>query len=158
MRFEVGDFRVYTKKEVEELYETYLKPVINPDFNSQYIKKTDKYIETNKRREFTVFDRLKLLETEDNKYYTVIADLFDFIDLIEILKAFAANKLDTEKIYNINNKFTAKVAQKDKKTSLSLHFENYSYKLYLDKFECSSLAAKFSKILSRCEAWEEHQQ
>ena len=155
MRFDIGDFRVYTKKEVEELYETYLKPVIKPDFDSQYIKKSDKYIEVNKTREFTVFDGLNLLEKKDDKYYRVISDLFDFIDLIEILKAFAANKLDTEKIYNINNKFTAKVAQKDKKTSLSLHFKNYSYKLYLDKFECSSLAAKFSKILSKCEAFQD---
>lgn len=154
MRFKIGDFIVYTEKKIEELQETYQKPI----FESRYSKKPDRYIEAHKTREFVVFSGLNLLEKSDKKYYRVISDLFDFIDLIEILKAFTGNKLDTEKIYNVNDNFTAKVAQKNKKTSLSLHFKNYSYNLYLDKFECSSLAAKFSKILTKCEPWQEHRQ
>lgn len=142
-------FRVYTRKESEELNESIAVPT------SIMSKKPSEYKWQHKKREFNVFDGLNLKEKKDGKYYRVINDIFDFIDLIELLKAFSSNKLDTEKEYNINDKFTAKTASKNGKISLKLHFKNYSYKLYLDKFECSSLAAKFGKILSRCEVWQE---
>lgn len=142
-------FRVYTRKESEELNERIAVPT------SLRSGKPSEYEWQHKTREITVFAGLNLLEKENNKYYRVVHDIFDFIDLIELLKAFSSNKLDTEKEYNINDKFTAKTAQKNGKISLKLHFKNYSYKLYLDKFECSSLAAKFGKILSRCEVWQE---
>lgn len=154
MRFDIGDFRVYTKKQSEKLNETYCKPV----FKYASSRKPDEYEEVNKNREFTVFDKLKLLNKENNEYYAVIDNIFDLIDLIEILKAFSGNKLTTNKIYNINNKFEAKIVTKNKKISLALHFKKYSYLIFLDKFECSSLAAKFSKILSRCEVWQEQDQ
>ena len=108
-----------------------------------------------KVREFTVFIGLNLHEEKDEKYYRVISDLFEFIDLIELLKAFNSNKLDIGKEYQISDVFTAKVAQKSGKTSLKIHFKNYSYSLYLDKFECASLAAKFGKILQKCEPYVE---
>ena len=151
MIFDIGDFRVYTKKISEKLDETYYKPI----FHSTSDQRPREYEEVNKYREFTVFDKLKLLNKEDNEYYRVINDIFDFIDLIEMLKAFSSNKLTTNKIYNINDKFETKIVTKNKKISLFLHFKNYSYGLFLDKFDCSSLAAKFSKILSRCEVWQE---
>ena len=154
MKFKINDFIVYTKKMQEELQETYLKPI----FNYSNSKKPDSYIEVPKKREFIVFNSLSLREKKDKKYYQVINDLFDFIDLIELLKAFSSKKLDVEKEYNINNKAAVKITQKDGKKYLSIHFTNYSYILYLDKFECTSYAAKFSKILSRCEAWQEQVQ
>ena len=154
MRFDIGDFRVYTKKISEKLDETYYKPIFKYSSSSR----PDAYEEVNKTREFTAFDGLNLKEKKDNKYYNVINNIFDFIDLIEILKAFAGNRITTNKNYNINDKFEAKIVTKDKKISLFLHFKNYSDNLYLDKFECSSLAAKFSKILSRCEVWQEQDQ
>jgi len=153
MRFDIGDFRLYTKKEFEILEETYFKPVFK--YNSG---RPDGYEEVHKNREFTVFDKLNLLEKKDNKYYRVIDNIFDFIDLIEILKAFSGNKLSTDKIYRINDKFEAKIVTKNKIISLFLYFKNYSYGLFLDKFECSSLVAKFLKILSRCEVWQEQDQ
>ena len=152
MVFDIGDFRVYTKKESEKLNETYYKPIF------KYSSKPDGYEEVYKYREFTIFDKLNLLEKRDNEYHRVINDIFDFIDLIEMLKGFAGNKLTTDKTYNVNDKFEAKIVTKNKKISLALHFKNYSYNLYLDKFECSSLAAKFSKILSRCEVWQEQEE
>lgn len=154
MVFNIGDFRVYTKKESEKLDETYYKPI----FHSTSDKRPRGYKKVNKIREFIIFDRLILLEKRDNEYYRVINDIFDFIDLIEMLKGFAGNRLTLKKKYNINDKFTGEVVTKNKKISLALHFKNYSYNLYLDKFECSSLAAKFSKILSRCEVWQKQKE
>ena len=150
MKFEIDDFVVYTKKMTETLDQMTLVPK-----KLSYQKtKVEEYELIPKTREFIVFHGLNLIE-EDGEYYRVIRDLFDFIDLIEILKAFSSNKLDTSKTYQIGDRFTAKTAQKDGNIRLSIHFKNYSYKLYLDKFECSSLAAKFGKILQRCEAWQE---
>ena len=140
-----------TKKETEFLDEQILVPTQLKN------GKPAEYTWQEKARDFTVFDGLNLLEKEDDKYYRVISDIFDFIDLIELLKAFSGNKLNTKKTYQINDRFSAKTVQKDGNISLSLHFKHYSYKLYLDKFECSSLAAKFSKILQRCEAWQEQE-
>ncbi len=152
MKFKIGDFIVLTNKKIEVLQDKIATP---KEISSG---KPSAYVWKHKTREFTAFSGLNLLEKKDGKYYRVISDLFDFIDLIEILKAFSSNKLDTSKEYKINDKFTATTAQKDGNISLSIHFKNYSYKLYLDKFECSSLAAKFSKVLQRCEAWQEQQQ
>lgn len=151
MEFKIGDFIVFTEQKIIELEETYFKPT---KLNYQKTK-VEEYQEVYKTKEITIFEGLNLLEKKDNKYYRVISDIFFFIDLIEILKAFSSNKLDTTKIYQISDLFTAKIAQKDGNISLSIYFTNYSYNLYLDKFECSSLAAKFGKILQRVEAWQE---
>ena len=149
MEFKIGDFIVYTNKKVEEFGDqiavpTKLRNGKPSDYRWEY-----------KTRDLTVFYRLNLLEKKDGKYYGVIHDLFDFIDLIEVLKAFNGNKLNTEKEYNISDKFTAEIVQQDGNITLKIHFKNYSNSLYLDKFECSSLAAKFSKILQKCEPWQE---
>jgi len=149
MQFDIGDFRVHTERKTEQLNDKIVVPT------SLKSGKPSEYTWEYKTRDITVFDGLNLLEKKDNKYYRVISDLFDFIDLIEILKTFNGNKLDTGKEYQVNDSFTAKTASKDSKMSLKIHFKNYSYSLFLDKFECSSLAAKFGKILQRCEAWQE---
>lgn len=149
MKFKIGNFIVSTEKKTEELSEqiavpTDLKNGRPSDYKWEF-----------KTRDITVFSGLNFLNEGDGKYYRVISDLFDFIDLIEILRAFSSNKLDTKKVYEINNSFTAKTAQKNDKVSLKIHFTNYSNSLFLDKFECSLLAAKFSKILQKCEPWQE---
>ena len=150
MTFEFDNFKVFTTNTHEQLEETYFKP-----YFSKYGTKPEGYKEVHKIREFTVFNGLNFKEEQDGKFYRVINDLFDFIDLIEVLKAFTGNKLDTDKTYKISDRFTAKIVQKNQKIYLSIHFTNYSNKLYLDKFKASSLSAKFSKILSRCEPWQE---
>jgi len=149
MRFNIGDFRVYTDKETEQLNEQIAVPT------SLKSGKPSEYKWQHKTREITVFSGLNLLEKKEGKYYRVISDIFEIIDLMELLKAFNGNKLDTTKTYKIGKSFTAKTASKEGNMSLSILFTGYSHKLYLDKFECSSLAAKFSKILQRCEAWQE---
>ena len=149
MQFKIGDFRFYTKKITEQSNEQIAIPT-----TIKFGKPTE-YEMQYKTREITVFSALALLEKEDGKYYQVIDDIFEVIDLIELLKAFSSNKLDTTKTYKIGNSFTAKIASKNGNMSLSILFAGYSYKLYLDKFECNSLSAKFSKILQRCEAWQE---
>lgn len=152
MKFKIGDFTVLTTKK-EDILDTFIFiPTAIVD------EKPGEYEQRYKTKEFTIFDGLNLLEKSDGKNYNVISDLFDFIDLIEVLKAFNGNKLDTDKEYQISDSFIAKTASAKGKMSLSIHFKNYSYKLYLDKFECSSLAAKFSKILQRCEVWQDQDQ
>jgi len=152
MKFKIDDFIVYTSKETEQLDERIAVPTKLEN------EKPSNYKWKYKIRDLTVFKGLLLLEKRDGQHYSVITDLFDFIDLIELLKAFSSKKLDIEKEYNINNRAIVKIAQKDGKKYLSIHFKNYSYILYLDKFECTSYAAKFSKILQRCEAWQEQGQ
>lgn len=152
MKFKIGDFIISTSKKQEKLSEQIATPTELSN------GKPSQYKWQYKTRDLTVFNMLALLEKKDNKYYRVISNLFDFIDLIEILKSFNGNKLDTDKEYQISNSFTAKTVSKNSKINLSIQFTNYSYQLYLDKFECSSLAAKFSKILNRCEAWQEPDQ
>ena len=151
MQFNIGDFRVYTEKKTELLSD---KIAVPTKLNNG---KPSEYTWEHKSRDLIVFDRLNLLEKDDGKYYKVIDNLFDFIDLIELLKGYISNKLETKKEYSINDHFTAEVVSHDGKTRLKIHFKNYSYSLFLDKFECSSLAAKFGKILQRCEAWEDCQ-
>jgi hypothetical protein len=149
MQFDIGDFIIFTEKKTEQLEEQIAVPT------SLKNGKPSEYKWQHKTRDLTVFSELIFLEKKDDKYYKVIDNLFDFIDLIELFKAFNSNKLDTDKDYKINDSFTAKTASKNNKISLKIHFKNFSYSLYLDKFECSSLAAKFGKILQRCEAWQE---
>jgi len=149
MQFNIGNFKVCTEKRTDQLSDQIAVPT------SLSNGKPSKYRWEYKTRDFTVFNGLYLIENKDGKYYRVISNLFDFIDLIELLKSFNGNKLDTDKEYNINDYFTAKTVSKNGKISLKIHFKNYSYSLFLDKFECSSLAAKFGKILQRCEAWQE---
>jgi len=151
MRFEVGDFAVKIEKKVEYLEDKIAVP------GEIKLDRPARFKLINKKRYLTIFVGLGLFDAESDYHIQVIYNLFDFIDLIEVLKAFNSNKLDTNKEYNINNKFTAKIATKDKEITLKLQFENHPNIIYLDKFECSSLAAKFGKILQRCEVWQERE-
>lgn len=150
MQFKIDNFIIKTSSKIIELNEQIVIPS-----KISYSGKPEEYKFKNKTKEITIFKSLFFLEKEEKKYYSVISDIFVFIDLIEVLKAFNGNKLNTEKEYNLSDKFTAKIAQKDGNINLKIHFTNFSRSLHLDKFECSSLAAKFSKILNRCEVWQE---
>ncbi len=150
MKFKFNDFIVYSEQKTVLLEEKIAAP--------QKIErgKTTNFEWENKTKEITIFDALDLLDKKEGEYYKVIDNLFDFIDFVEILKAHAGNKLDIEKEYKFN-KFFAKFTQKDRKKYISIHFKNYSYKLYFDQFEAMTLAAKFSKILGRVEPWQEQE-
>lgn len=149
MDFKISNFIVCTEHKQEQLKDQIAAATA--------IKsgKPSVYEWQHKIREFNIFSALSLLEQKENKYYRVIDDMFEFIDLIEMLKAFNSNRLDTEKTYIIGDSFASKVVRKDEKYSLKIQFLNHKNILYLDKYECGALAAKFSKILQRCEAWQE---
>jgi len=106
-----------------------------------------------------IFNFFSVFEENRKDYFNVINEIFELIDLIEILKAFSGNKLNTEKEYiilkrdNTREIFRAKIVQRKGIVSLSIHFNNFSHKLYLDKFESSSLASKIQKVSSKCEVW-----
>jgi len=100
----------------------------------------------------TFFSVIALFNPADDMHHIVIQDQIDLIFLIEILKAFANNKLNTSKIYEYKDIFTAKTVQKNGVISLSLHFTNFP-SLYLDKFECNAIASSFQRVLSQCVIW-----
>ena len=152
MIFKFNDFIIQVESKITETNEKVIAPIGLEKYSSKPIMGW-KY----RTREITIFDSLAFKNKGDKKYYAVISDIFVFIELIEILKAFNGNKLNISKEYNISGKFTAKTTQKDSEIFLKIHFKNYSNSLFLDKFECSSLAAKFTKILNRCEAWQEQE-
>ena len=152
MTFEIDDFILATDIKIVELEEQIIAPT-----KLSYNNKPEENRIKNKTKEITVFHHLLYLEKNDKKYHSVIDDIFVFIDLIEVLKAHNGNKLDTEKEYSFSNAFTAKISRKKRNFTLEIHFKNHSNSLFLDKFECSSLAAKFSKILQRCEPWQEQE-
>lgn len=153
MTFTINDFQVQTEKRKETLNEQIAMPT-SISRKGQPIE----YTWQNKTREFNIFSRFLFKYKKDNQYYPLIKDLFEFIDLIEILKAFNGNKLDTQKEYEISTLITVKTAQKNGNMYLKIGIMAGSKSVqdfFLDKFECSSLAAKFGKILQRCEAWQE---
>ena len=106
MKFEFNDFILYTSKRIEDL-EDEIAVVTEISSNKPY-----KYEFKNKRREFTIFHSLCLFEKEERKHYQVISNIFDLIDLVEILKAFSSNKLSTNKEYNISDNSPLKQLKK----------------------------------------------
>lgn len=142
MYFNFDGFTVEISKKEEELNDRIAVP--SEIKNGKAINYVWKY----RTREFNVFSSLAY------KSELVIDQLFDFIELVELLKAFSNNKLDTKKEY-CNNSFSAQIAQKDGEIFLKIEFAQNSQKKYFTKFECISIASKFSKILQRCEAWQE---
>jgi hypothetical protein len=149
MKYKINDFILVTGKRQETLEEQIAVPT-----EISY-GKAQNYGWKHKTREFTVFEQLNLFQKDEEKYYQVINDLFDFIDFVEILKFFVNNKLDTSKTYQIGNSFTANVIPKDDTIKLKIHFTGWEYSMHFDKFESSSYIAKFSKALQRCELWQE---
>jgi hypothetical protein len=147
MIYKIDNFIVVTKEKIVETREKIIAPV-DIDVGS---RKKLIYAKVNKTKNINIFAGLG--QKGDNRF--LIDDLFLFIDFIEVLKAFANNKLNTDKEYNFNDKFTAKVVSKNKIFYLKIRFKKLSFDLFYDKFEATSLSAKFSKILSRCEAWQE---
>ena len=73
------------------------------------------------------------------------------IEFIEILKAFANNKLTSGKLYELSF-FTAKYknCEETKTTILSIKFFNNFFIKY-DKTEALILSAKLTKVISKCE-------
>lgn len=83
--------------------------------------------------------------------YTLTNEILDVIEFIEILKAFANNKLTSGKLYELSF-FTAKYknCEESKTTILSIKFFNDLFIKY-DKAEALILSAKLSKAISKCE-------
>ena len=83
--------------------------------------------------------------------YQLTTEILDVIEFIEILKAFANNKLNTDKQYELSF-FTAKVKNNKESNSvvLSIKLSIDSFITY-DKAEAQILSAKLSKVISKCE-------
>jgi hypothetical protein len=141
MIFKIKDFIVITDKKIEQLNEQYLKPSEIKNDKASGLRWEYKL------REFNAFIDFYYIKNK------IISDIFEFIEFIELLKAFSSKKLEHNTEYKINRIVSARIVQKDRIYSLQITFHNQ--KIYLSYFECSSLAAKLSKVLQRCEAWQE---
>ena len=100
MKYEFNNFVITTEIEKLVLPDQFVaaKSIKNgKPFNYKLIHKT---------KQITVFESLNI----DN--ISLISDIFELIDLIEILKAFSSNKLTTDKEYQFNN-FSAKLVQEE---------------------------------------------
>ncbi len=148
MKFEFDNFVVYTETKVIQMRETI---IVATGINGS---KPSGYVEKQKTKEIIIFKQLNFMDSTENKYYRVLDDIFNFIDFIEIIKSFIGNKLEALELYKFE-KFEVNVANKNKKVYLKIHFKNYAESLFLEKYQASTLAAKFSKILQRCEPWQE---
>ena len=84
-------------------------------------------------------------------YREISTNLFDVIDFIELLKSFIGNKLSTEKSYKIANS-SAQIKQRHKENFLHFSFK-FGNEIYLDKFECSKLAAKLQKVIQKVDIY-----
>ena len=94
MIFEINNFKIETAKKIEYLIDEILVP-------QNIIKgKPAKFNWEHKTREFVFFTNLYLKEEKDNEFRCVINDVFNFIDLIEVLKAFSSKKLNIDKVYD----------------------------------------------------------
>jgi mRNA-degrading endonuclease HigB of HigAB toxin-antitoxin module len=144
MQFQFNNFVLFTEQVVQQLADEYIVPT-----KVEYLKPKD-YKKIYKTKTITVLDKVGFLNSTTNKYILVFDNLFDFIDFIEILKAFSNKKLDS-KIYKLK-KFEATIKQKDNNHYLAVTFTDLDV-VYYDKFESLALASKFQKIISRCEAW-----
>jgi len=117
---------------------------------TEYIKLNknfEVYFDIFRRSKNKYFHKLNVLHSKDNKLYTTIVTLSEFIAFIEILKAFPANRLDSSKTYEFEH-FKARLSQKDKKHYVEIHFNNFQHKHYFDKVEASIFAAQLQKISS----------
>ena len=141
MKFNINDFTVITTKKTEQLQDQIIAP--QGTKNGKPIN----YKVEHKTREFTIFHQLGF------KGVLVADDIFDFIALIEAIKGFSYNRFSDEKTYTINNNISAKMVQKDNLRYLKLELSKHT--LFLDKLACSILSAQLSKIVQKCEVWQE---
>ena len=148
MKFTFDKYIIYTKPYEVELME---ERVVVVQLDNR--KKPSAYDFKNKIKEVMIFEKLAFFNKEDDYYYLIIDDVFDFIDYIEILKSFANNKLEKDITYKLKN-VTAKIVQKNKKICLLVKHKDIE-PIYYDKYDCSRISAKMLKILSRCEIWQE---
>jgi hypothetical protein len=108
----------------------------NKDDKAKNRYKTKNYIKFNK----LVFGNPRAWDTKE---YFITDKYFDFIKLIEILKAFGSNKLEKEKEYKIGECIAMR-KQKNKIETLQLKF--YKLNVYLDKIDCLSVATFLLKL------------
>ncbi|MEA2011881.1 MAG: hypothetical protein U9O87_02170 [Verrucomicrobiota bacterium] len=140
MTFEFDGYTIATEQINLQLNETYFAPTkIKLGRPGEFVKK-------HKSKEVTQFAGLYY------KRNIVTENLFYFIDLIEILKAYSNKKLELRKEYKFEN-FNAKIvsSQKDKTEHLRINFYRGDQRVYYHKFDCMRLSAKMNKVLSKCE-------
>ena len=118
------------------------------------------YLEANKKEKLLFF---KLFGV-DNKNYgkdfhsspfkEITSDIFEFIDFIEILKAFSNKKLEKNKEYKFKN-FKASLKQKQGISYVYIVIRKDEF--YFDKFKATTTSVKLQKLLARLEVWPEQE-
>ena len=104
----------------------------------------------------------ELVAYKDNKYYpdmiidkneNIVCHAKEINEFLELLGAFVANQLDTEKTYGFSYKndggFYGKVVRKNRKSYLKIEIID-SALYYLEKYDCRVINANARQILSKC--------
>lgn len=121
------------------------------------------HIETKYRMEKTEYGNKDLVAYEDRKYYPqmivdknemIVCDVAEINNFLELLGAFVANQLDTDRVYGVSYEdglggFLGKVVRKDGKNYLRVEVIDSDI-YYLEKYDCRVITANAKQILSKC--------
>ena len=131
-------FGILIKRSYEELEETEFKATKITNLKPTH------FVEVKKKRSF--------LELEGFYYEEILLtdNLLDLIAFVSCLNTFSSNKIDTSTDYEFDY-FSVSVKTKDKKTFLSIKFNELEEVFYFDKLECNVMYSKINKIISKLE-------
>ena len=120
------------------------------------------YLEANRKGKLLFFKLFGMDNKTDGKEFhsspfkKITSDIFEFIDFIEILKAFSNKKLEKDKEYKFKN-FKASLRQDKGVSYLYIVILEDEDEFYFDKFKATTTSVKLQKLLARLEVWPEQE-
>ena len=120
------------------------------------------YLEANRKGKLLFFKLFGMDNKTDGKEFhsypfkKITSDIFEFIDFIEILKAFSNKKLEKNKEYEFEN-FKASLRQDKGVSYLYIVIREDEDEFYFDKFKATTTSVKLQKLLARLEVWPEQE-
>jgi hypothetical protein len=144
----IEKFFISTKNNVKEFDTTQYK--MTKVIKNNNSKNDVDYSLVNDYKHFEFLKTFGVLNSKTT-YTPLTEEILDVIEFVEVLKAFAGNKLNTKKQYNLSF-FTAKIKNCEESNSpvLSIKLSNDTFITY-DKTEAQILSAKLSKVVAKCE-------
>jgi len=144
----IEKFFISTKNNVKEFDTTQYK--MTKVIKNNNSKNDVDYSLVNDYKHFEFLKTFGVL-TSKTTYTPLTEEILDVIEFVEVLKAFAGNKLNTKKQYDLSF-FTAKIKNCEESNSpvLSIKLSNDTFITY-DKTEAQILSAKLAKVVAKCE-------
>ena len=145
----IEKFFISTENNVKKVNTTqYKMPEDKKDENSK--ENSSEHSKVNDYKHFEFLKNFGVL-TSKTTYTPLTKEILDVIEFVEVLKAFAGNKLNTKKQYDLSF-FTAKIknCEESNPPVLSIKLSNDTFITY-DKTEAQILSAKLAKVVAKCE-------